>query len=318
MEPNQFGQFQPDDISDKPILEAAPTIKASAPIVYGSESEKAIAMDRLGQQGRGIQSMRNPAYMSENELLQENYDRQLSWYGNAKSRVEYMLRRYGQIPGDPEIQEEMLTIDRERHELHLQLLEIGAKLEKTERDVKVDILRDRNVSERIDGHHVPGFYLLGETDLFYGAIDLEDCREDWEVGKLQPDQSLLVFQDEIFPDDLNPTEWEYAKPRIKYKQELHKHFRNQAMQFAEDTNLELVVAPTCTHWLEEYDGLKVPLCFGYTLGVAIPNDQIEQYLAILESNPERYGILEKYFRPWLQQEHKKFGKQKEQWGFNRP
>lgn len=224
------------------------------------------------------------------ENITEGYSSLLGAYNRLHRKAKAFERRYP-IPEDKEITERAIELDRERHEMHLKLLEMGENLGKSKNDVLVDIVRqDRTLEE----YGLPEFSILKEDDIvetgdwhnpYYFNVD-EEARlpsEGDEIkwarndGKnaISKDKFMLVFA--IVPienygeDDLDPIDYQV---RVKRAEKLAEEIGGK--------------------FFEERDS-------GYhegsakILGVILPKKDLEKIAGTIRGNPEKFRLGEEFY-----------------------
>jgi hypothetical protein len=91
----------------------------------------------------------------------ELYDTLLRSYKDLQGRIRAFEKRYP-VPTDPEVAEKISELDKERHDLHLRLVEAGKFFDKDEKDVLIDIVRRNRTLEE---YGLPEFSILTPDDI---------------------------------------------------------------------------------------------------------------------------------------------------------
>lgn len=237
---------------------------------------------------KGFGEQHNNPEKTEN--IAERYSGLLGAYHRASQRIKAIQRRYP-VPGDSEITAKIIELDKERHETHLQLLEMGSKLGKDKGDVLVDIIRQQRTLEE---YGLPEFSMLTEEDIvetgdwhnpYYFNVD-EEARLPSEGDQIQwardegksafsKDKFMLVFaivpiehygEDELEPDD-------YAV-RLKRAEALAKQMGGKIFEERDSGYHE--------------GSAKI-------LGIIFPKKDLEKIAETIRNNPEKLRLGEEFY-----------------------
>ena len=187
----------------------------------------------------------------------------------------------------------VIELDKDRHETHLQLLEMGHKLGKDQGDVLIDLIRQQRTLEE---YGLPEFSILTEEDVlmgddwhqsYYFNVDTVAClpnegdkigwdgNENEDKSLLSKDQFMLVFsivpienygEDELEPDD-------YAV-RLK-----------RAKAFAENMGGKI---------FEQRDS-SYHEASAKILGVIFPKKDVEKIAGTIRDNPEKFRLGKEFY-----------------------
>lgn len=101
--------------------------------------------------------------LTAERLQQRQYVNFLKKYQQTVNRIKAIQKRYP-VPGDPEVLTKIENLDKERHETHMQLLDVGKSLAKNEADVLIDIIRQNRT---LQDYGLPEFSLFTSDDVVY-------------------------------------------------------------------------------------------------------------------------------------------------------
>jgi hypothetical protein len=185
------------------------------------------------------------------------YDKKFTQIKNLTGRRE-----------NPRVEETIQRLDQERHELHLRLVEAGQKIGKNEYDILADIMeRSGNLEE----FGLPEFSIMThhESSFFVGS-------------EVKQDEVVLVFDTVYFGGDRRKNQKDALYP----PDETIRQSRAKALAEALGTSIALLKDSRFFH--------------SHTMdrtGVILKTSQIEETLALIRSNPEKYRLGEKSYSP---------------------
>lgn len=130
--------------------------------------------------------MEKPENQKE-KILEEQYSSLINAYRSKTDEIKRLERRVPQGVIDKETGTVILIIDRERHETHLKLTDLGKQLGKDKDDISVDIIRK---DATLDEYGLPEFSILTENDIidtgdwhnpYYFNVDTDTQRPSTEA-----------------------------------------------------------------------------------------------------------------------------------------
>ena len=224
------------------------------------------------------------------ENITKRYSGLLGSYHRASQKLKAIQRRYP-VPGDPEVTAKITELDKDRHETHLKLLELGGKLDKDKGDVLVDIIRQQRTLEE---YGLPEFSMLKEDDIvetgdwhnpYYFNVD-KDARLPSEgdqiswarnEGKsaISKDKFMLVFA--IVPienygeDVLEPDDYQV---RVKRAEALAQQLGGKIFEEKDSSYHE--------------GSAKI-------LGVVFPKRDLEKIVGTIRNSPEKFRLGKEYY-----------------------
>jgi hypothetical protein len=245
------------------------------------------------------------------ETLEDRYFSDLRRYDDIYKEMKRRQIRASQGAIDAKSINETLFFERERHDIHLDLLALGEKIGKTKADVLADIMRFRGSLEE---YGLPEFPVIqgGELTHPHFRIDVKtlDALPPW-----QADMELRERMREIkkqFGDGMEGASAEYREREktiehssvIVFAAMPFLHFGNpqeeggvilppkdialresRAKALAEQEQLEYFDGND-----EDYHAAEMKI-----LGVIVPNERIEQVAAVIRHQDVKYRLGEKYY-----------------------
>ncbi len=160
---------------------------------------------------------------------------------------------------DPEIKAQMNFIDQERHQIHLQLIELGAKLGKNKTDVLMDIIKEECSLEEFG---LPEF-----------SIKTEENEINWDTNALKQGEILLIFDITNCDEGGAPMYEEDHEERKKRAEALIKEMGGRLIEETEGAYHETV----------------------YYLGITLPKENLEKVAAIIRDNPKKFRLGKEFY-----------------------
>lgn len=234
---------------------------------------------------------RPPKNQKEQKIPEEEYLDLIDAYRGRVKEMKKLERRFPGGVGDKEITASVITIDQERHEIHLKLIELGKKFGKGKDDVLVDIIRKDGT---LDEYELPEFSILTENDIidtgdwhnpYYFNVDPDARRPSTEAAPdyykdegerlIEPDKVMLVFA--IVPienyggDELDPEDYE---ERVGRAHALAKKVGGEVFESRDSGYHE---------------------AYAKILGVIIPKKDLEKVAAVIRNNPDQYRLGDEFY-----------------------
>lgn len=158
-------------------------------------------------------------------------------------------------------QSEIESVDRERHQIHLKLLEAGSKIDKNEEAVLIDIIRKQG---SLAEYGLPEFSIL----------------PSWK-GDSNSNKCFLMYSiSEVVSSDEEKGTFELAVP------DDYRVLRARAEALAEKIHGELY---------EDFDSEYFHSVSLRYLGVRIPTGNLEEAVETIRNAPEKYRIGEQFY-----------------------
>ena len=228
-------------------------------------------------------------------------------YNGIVDQLENLISRRDVLGLRDDYQDRLLELEQRRHALHLELLELAPKIDKSEVNVRVDLLRSRgNLSE----YGLPEISLLKPAD--FQILDQEErnIKDAVKVG-LSPhnlnDSPILKrgeedrFWDREYDEPPKPgevmfvyntselylTAW-HDRAGLMLQSVFSDAIEARAQRLARDTKLEHHVVYNADYFHSVEDFTRVH-------GLYVPDDQIERVATIIRENPEKYSPSPKFF-----------------------
>lgn len=241
-----------------------------------------------------------PEFSEPNREQEESrrYDYFINSYHKVTQKMKALQRRYP-IPNDPEINEQIVTLDKERHDIHLHLLEMGEKLGKDKSDVLVDLIREQRTLEE---YQLPEFSILAENDIitkkndpfqpYEFNVDLQETLPctNRNLLKTLSDNTPALYGESVIPKDkfmlvfaIVPVfKWE---KRQEFTPDDFEIRIKRAEKLANELGGEFFNELDTTH-----HGSAARI-----IGVIFPNKDLENIVAIIRSNPKKFRLGEEFY-----------------------
>lgn len=239
------------------------------------------------------------SYGEAAELInQERYTNLLRKYLDRFKKIKLLERRARGVM-DPETRTSIEIADQERHNIHLELLEVAKKIGKTKNDVIIDIIRHEG---NLEEYGLPEFLLISPDDLDeYGnlvtSVDftdgilktrperrsfatLEKQGED-KVG-LEKDEVVIVY--DTVSDTLRTSYGRGAGTPCVLPDSLLRIERGEKL--AKEVGGKLVLLNDSAFFHSE--SLSVA-------GVAIPKSNLVSVAGTIRNNPEKFRIGKHFY-----------------------
>lgn len=205
------------------------------------------------------ESFNKPESDIEKKSLQQHYHNLLESYYGKFLELRKIQRKNPGGATDPEVKSSMQIIDRERHQVHLKLIEIGTKLEKDKNDVMLDILKSEG---SLYDYNLPEFSIKTAED----ELNNEKLFQQDEVFLIFAITTMDAETDEMAP----PEDYEERKKRAEG---LAKEIAGRLVNGEEGSRHESVLL----------------------LGVVFPKKDLEHVAAIIRDNPKKFRLGKEFY-----------------------
>ncbi len=236
-----------------------------------------------------------PAPEDDKELALKEYASKMDVYHDLTNRMRQLEKRYPAERREEATNFEIQDIDKNRHDLHLEMLNIAKNLGKDKNDVLIDIVRWDNSLEE---YGLPEFSILKSADVidtggFHSAtqfnIDstgkpekptpLDRNFTDYPGGPaFSDDKVLIVFAVTAVVNygdvEVRPNHYEERVERAhalaEYNIQGGEYFHGQ-MGGSHETS-------------------------AYIEGVLIPKNKLEEVCSVIRNNPEKFRLGEEFYK----------------------
>src|SRR3989344_7997494 len=231
---------------------------------------------------------------AERKELQNKYAKLVKKYQQKFKEIKQLEHKHRAVLTDPDVQNEIQLVDAERHDIHLELSEVGERLGKNMTDVMVDLIRQQGNLEEFG---LPEFAILTEDEVEWlqnGATSLAIVRGNAEFentpelfprresGILGGPQNILLVYDVCthqFGDG-----YSHRSQLLNPDSEIRA---DRMMQLAEATSAEPY------HFFDGFShGVNTSVS-----GLIIPKDQLEIIASLIRVHPERYRLQSEFYTP---------------------
>jgi hypothetical protein len=211
----------------------------------------------------------------ERKELTDKYSALLQNYHDTVLDLR-LARKKGRIDTDPELKAEMEAIDHERHEIHLELLDIAKRFGRNADHVLVDIVR---MEGDLSTYDLPEFSILASEDFMPTKYSTGNRRVP-----VNQDSVVIVFgvagisvdqmTDEVeFDEDAEqePDFFVRAKRAKAFAKQMHgEYFDRSDSEYFHSRTVDVV-------------------------GVEIPRSELERATKVIRDNPSKYRLGEQYY-----------------------
>ena len=195
---------------------------------------------------------------SEEQKNKFEYRGLINDYTKVFNEIKKLERKSGKALPDPDARDLTLFLEKERHQIHLRLIELGSKLDKNKADVLIDLLSKEGGLEE---------YGLREF-----AVKNPEYLEDRK--QLNNDEVLLIFDYTMADDGGGLMYSEDHNQRMMRAELLAKEIGGRFVSIDEGAHHESTE----------------------TIGVAFPKEDLEKVAAIIRNNPKKFRLGEEFYK----------------------
>jgi hypothetical protein len=213
-------------------------------------------------------------------IIQGRYSDLLGEYQRLYNKIKNLSQRQN----NPNLQDKLKALDDERHQTHLQLLDLGAQLGKDKESVFADIIRK---NKTLDELGLPEFSILVENDIVEHSEDRALLMSDDDIRIHRPrfqnaeslipkDKCILVFDIAEAQTDETGQFTNTVETGVKWE-------RAEALARA-------IGGEVFSEQDSEFHDASVLI-----VGVMFPKKELEKVAAIIRDNPEKYRLKKEFF-----------------------
>ncbi|HSX41833.1 MAG TPA: hypothetical protein VLE93_00610 [Candidatus Saccharimonadales bacterium] len=232
----------------------------------------------------------------ERDRAIRDYSKLLESYRVSYQKIKN-FRRLHVDPTDLEAQQQLVELEGDRHQIHLSLTEVGAKINRTGNDILVDIIRTDRTLEELG---LPEFSILTSEDLSGGNwnVDAENLLpgETYKprVQGYRFDSEEQVKEGEIcLVYDIAPMEGDYWEPKPAFPADYQQKLgRAQALCQSFGGRL-----------FEDQDGYHHDDTSVFITGVILPKESLAKTAAFIREHPQELRLGEEFYAPHQESEN---------------
>jgi len=258
----------------------------------------------------------------EKQSLRE-YSAFLKRYQSSVKKIKTLQKRYP-VPGDTEIMAKLQQLEKDRHEIHLQLLEKAKLLSKNDNDVLIDIIRQNRT---LESYGLPEFSILTSEDIAFTGYWHELYMFNVDARSRLPSSAIterrkrdikrsLKFYERRQTDD---EERVADRPRGIESDEvmlvfsivpvsMYGRFEDEPDDYSVRVNrAENLAKELNTDVFEERDS-DYHVAEAKVLGVCIRKTELERVVSLIRDNPERFRLGDQFYSAKDREEIEQFSK----------
>lgn len=223
----------------------------------------------------------------DRESVRERYSDLLRDYNAEFEELKKLQRRF-KVETDPELLSSKRVIDKERDRIHKELILLGKKIDKSEYDVLVDIIRQRKTLEE---YGLPEFMIMKSSDFMMDRLGVKDREHNFNINFNTFEPGLPKTEDDFEGDffdgksvaivySITPVMSWGATGYIRVHQKDDALCWKRAHDLAEEVGGEVLNLSS-----SEYHDTGVDI-----LTVIIPKERLERVISIIRNNAMKFRI----------------------------